>query len=369
MVEVTAGTEDEVPAINMVTIEVPNLWRLEAQRGVFLDCGVNWDFHYPMDRILFPYSGYPASPTRGDIYPARKSQLEILLEQYFMNEKLLRGKSELRAFLGTLKAASVGWHDLKAHPNNTNPKYFVNGSVPVLDSWAPALLQPWRDAHEETLEASSGPALRVAVDLGLSSSQLRKAMLNGIMRILEGQPGLRRRSVSWLMVEPHGTLLTLDQALLQAMDWIWDGMRLLPYTNLHIARALVNCYSLHQAGFGEQFDEEKAKKLVSDVFGGEAMLVEFGAPDGSYARGYALRSDLEKAFRPDIRHYLLSEHAEYLCESLDNLLHVIHAPDRTFDFSDLVEMFALQLIPTQVLVRAGMAAFFSPARLNSLGLP
>jgi hypothetical protein len=38
-----------------------------------------------MDKILFPYRGYPAFPPRSVIYPEKKSSLENLLDHFFFN--------------------------------------------------------------------------------------------------------------------------------------------------------------------------------------------------------------------------------------------------------------------------------------------
>jgi len=65
--------------MELVAIDVSNLWRLQAQHGLFLYCNYNWSMDYPMDRILFPYSGFPSFPTRDRIYPENKSSLEQLL--------------------------------------------------------------------------------------------------------------------------------------------------------------------------------------------------------------------------------------------------------------------------------------------------
>jgi hypothetical protein len=63
-------------AIEPVRIDVTNLWRLQAQEGVFLYANYNWQIDFPMDRILFPYSGYPPYPTKERVYPKDKSSLE-----------------------------------------------------------------------------------------------------------------------------------------------------------------------------------------------------------------------------------------------------------------------------------------------------
>jgi len=73
--------------IELGRIDVRNLWKLQAREAVFLFTNYNWEIDYPMDRILFPYSGYPSYPTREQIYPKNKSPLEQLLSQYFSSTK------------------------------------------------------------------------------------------------------------------------------------------------------------------------------------------------------------------------------------------------------------------------------------------
>ena len=55
------GTLEERKGAEMerVEIDVQNLWRLQAQRGVFLRVNYNWHIDYGMFKIIFPYSGYP----------------------------------------------------------------------------------------------------------------------------------------------------------------------------------------------------------------------------------------------------------------------------------------------------------------------
>ena len=59
-------------AIELATIDVRNLWRLQAQRGAFVFANFNWDIFCPLDRIIFPYTRYPAYPTREQVYPRDK---------------------------------------------------------------------------------------------------------------------------------------------------------------------------------------------------------------------------------------------------------------------------------------------------------
>ena len=98
--------------IEQVVVDVKNLWRLQAQSGVFLYSNYNWDVDYPMDRIVFPYTGYPAAPTKERIYPNERSALEHLLDQYFAVERSTFTGEELRQMVTELqakgRAASIG---------------------------------------------------------------------------------------------------------------------------------------------------------------------------------------------------------------------------------------------------------------------
>ena len=84
------------PPPEILYLKVQNLWRLEAQHGVFLFCPyANFEQIYDLDRIYFPYSGQISSVKEDEIFPERKSQLEILLDQYFMNELLIDGEKNI----------------------------------------------------------------------------------------------------------------------------------------------------------------------------------------------------------------------------------------------------------------------------------
>jgi hypothetical protein len=77
-------------------IDVSNLWRLQAKKGVFLFCPyTNIEEIYDFDRIIFPASVQATQTMRDRVYPVRKSQLEILLDQYFMNERLIENSRNI----------------------------------------------------------------------------------------------------------------------------------------------------------------------------------------------------------------------------------------------------------------------------------
>lgn len=113
------------PEIHFLNISVPNLWRLEAQEGAFLECEKNWDRVYPMDRIEFPVSLPPSFPPREQVLPERKSQLEILLDEFFTADRH-HGFEELVDQV--FPDAEV--LRLTAQPHGYETEFFLPGGLP-----------------------------------------------------------------------------------------------------------------------------------------------------------------------------------------------------------------------------------------------
>jgi hypothetical protein len=286
-----------------------------------------------------------------------------------MNEKLLQGNKETREIFRSLQNENKSWFTFSRLPNNTSPKYFRGGSVFPLPCWSANQLAPWLTVRSETVESSNGPSIRIAVDSQAPNLSQKKVLVRGFERVLQERATLRTTSVNWLFSDPRKSSYTPDADLLQALDWIWDGMRSLPYNDTQIAQALAACFTLYQAGVRFQSAYGEALSIAEEIFEQKMMRLEFGAPDGSYSRGFAAVADLNAAVRPDMKDLILPDYVEEFASDCRSLFRIIHAPDRTFDYQLLVDIFARQLVPTQALRRSGSAIFFSPARLDSLGLP
>ncbi|MCK6563051.1 hypothetical protein L6R21_28005, partial [bacterium] len=72
----------------------------------------------------------------------------------------------------------------------------------------------------------------------------------------------------------------------------------------------------------------------------------------------------------DIENYLEPKWKPQISGNMTGLLQAIWAPDRLFNFVPLAKLFAQQIVPVQILMRPNKSAiFFSPARLDSFGLP
>lgn len=347
----------DAPNIDFITAKVPNLWRLEAQHGVFLYAPSNWSEVYVLDRIVFPQTGYPSYPTKDDMYPKRKSQLELLLDQFFMADALSDWHKMFRAAFPKAKAFRA-----KAPPNRVEAKFFVGGKLPRLRCWRSKSLQEWQVVTIEPLRATALGEIGLRVELRAEPSVLRQRVAFGVCRALEIDPTLRRKAIRWIILPQK----RLQERLSRSLDWLWNGMRTLPYSNEDIAEAAGLCFALHRLGFTDS-DHEDAEEMARTLLG-EVVRVEFGSWEGSYARGFVSASDLRKAVRDDIAKRLLARYRKH-APFVQPLLQICSSPSRLFPFSRLVHVFGRQIIPTQVLRPEGKASFFSPARLDGFGLP
>jgi len=85
--------ENGFPLTELIEIDVRNLWRLQAQAGVFLRCHIDPAFLEMFSCFLhihFPQQSDTALDSTESIYPSHKSHLEVLLDQYFLVQLLRR---------------------------------------------------------------------------------------------------------------------------------------------------------------------------------------------------------------------------------------------------------------------------------------
>lgn len=356
---------DSLPEIECVTVTVPNLWRLEAQHGVFLYCPANWETWYSLDKIVFPYTGYPAYPTQDIIYPSRKSPLEILLDQFFMRERALAGRA---AFDEQIREKNIQISRFYWDTSETNyhAEFFKDRELPQHLSWDENNIVQWQSMPIENASNLARMEIPLTISPDISPLDFVARLTAGVERALDRTHNARRHHITWRIGGIRGSS-TDELALRSALDWLWDGMRILPYSNRTLAEAVSTTVGLHQLNFHQAVQRGEAKEVAERLFG-KAIGVEFGAPDGSHSKGYASIQALQAAVRDDLKSYLLAEH-ERLLFDIKSLLQVVFSPHRVFEFQTFCDVFARQVIPCQVLGRPGTAAFFSPARLWTFGLP
>ncbi len=362
----------EYKHVDFLRIDVPNLWRLEAQHGVFLFLPYpNFeDVLYDFDRILFPYSHDAPIMDEKHIYPIRKSHLESLLDQYFMNEELIDGTKRVKDLTGNFSVH----HNEDQRPSRCDPDLIAGGTMPRLQSWSDENLGPWITADpEHWSKVQTTDSICIEIEDSIDFAAARENTADLVLHRLDSLPKMRGFLIEWSVHFAHDSnKADLASALAQRLGLLWDGLRSLPYTDDDIAQgiaacvALALCYDTEErdtAGFGIEW-----LKTASLVFG-ESIEVEFGAPDGSYSRAFAQKDALLGAVRDDISEFLAPAYKQQLIGNITGLFQACQAPERLFEFDRLARLFAHQIAPIQVLSRSDGAIFCSPARLDKFGLP
>lgn len=225
------------PELHLIKVKVPNLWRLETQQGVFVECLTNWTSAYPLDRIEFPAGRPPPFPTEDQIYPTRKSQLEILIEHHFQAEQIAAfGEVLLKVF----PEAQVT--EVRGPAEGFYPEYFEKEGPPELRDWSKSRLKPWLVVPVEDFRKTTRGEIALNLSLKMAPGELGAAAAYGVRRALDTDPTLRDHAVRWTA---EGGL---PPPLANALAKLWNGLRCHPYANEQIAAAAGLCFQLYRAG-------------------------------------------------------------------------------------------------------------------------
>ncbi|MFC0668559.1 FRG domain-containing protein [Azotobacter chroococcum] len=344
-----------------VTVDVPNLWRLESQHGRFLFANHSWYRYYDMDRIVFPWSGTPAFPPRDQIYPAHKSALEQLLDSYFFNERRVENKAMLRAM-----AEAAGKQSLFKHFNISKPATYEQESfsspLKAAEGWSADALKDWLMTPIEQFDATVGRRISISLRSGPAAPSPADQVRHSINNALNLQPKLRAEAVDWCF-----TGLPRDvneQLFISSTREAWNGMRNLPYTNDDIAGtisalvilcAIAECRSL-DGGMADQ----AFTRWIAD-----AIYVELGNQDGSYSRAYCSDKGLLQALDPA---WIANLKKPASVTSMSDAFSHTHDPRLMFGFEKLASIYAHEVIPSQLALKRPVV-LYNPANLELFGLP
>lgn len=92
--------EQDFPSPYLFEPDIANLWRLKAQHGCFLQLMlVGIESLYNFDKIIFPHNNeIPTGVCITDVYPENKSDLEIILDNYFAALDINKNAKRLKRF-------------------------------------------------------------------------------------------------------------------------------------------------------------------------------------------------------------------------------------------------------------------------------
>ncbi|WP_081081757.1 FRG domain-containing protein [Burkholderia stagnalis] len=350
--------------VEPVSVDVNNLWRLQAQHGHFLRVNHNWYNVYDMDRIEFPWTGLPAYPPRHQIYPTQKSHLEQLLDEFEALELRRKGLQNMENMFDELEAKGVKIRKERwiADPERYNKSAFYKAPV-SLESWSKTKLSPWLMEYQEKFHAVVGKIvhIRVRSESGAppAHQQVRAAFLNALSR----ETDLRASAPVWKIDGLVG-MQEIDRYL-SAIQSAWNGMRNLPYKDEDIAEAMGALTQLFLIGkcnsmMGHIMDSA-FKQWMPDAF-----EIEFGCDvlntiSRAHCSDYEILQCLDANWKRSCKE-------QEIFSTAAGALGACSKPDHMFEFDTFAKLFARQIIPAQ-LARERPLVLFNPARLSFVGMP
>jgi hypothetical protein len=228
--------------LRFVELHVPDLWRLQAQHGVFLDCPyANVEDEYPFDRIVFPLQNAECLIPEAEIYPDRKSRLEQLLNRYFETDRQRATLSWLKE-IGQLRNTVFSFPDLEKTPDQLVP----SGELPVHTSWNDAELHKWLTTPDESWHRVHTNE-RVDLVLPMQPQAAGRTASSNIRKLLAGDASRRSRAIGFtVMLDASAQSSFLSEILSWRLDTLWDGLRTLPYGEDELAGGYGSSCATHR---------------------------------------------------------------------------------------------------------------------------
>lgn len=326
--------------------KVENLWRLQAQKGCLLYTPYDQiEQLYNFDKILFPFDSPYKEISNQDIYPLRKSELEIMLDHYFDAERLHEGSKKLQRFAQELKIPIK-----KLSPYNP---FEILEKKEVHKSWYSSIYRKWKfNLLEDWQTCQNEKNISFSIPAKLSQNQF----INFIVSRLEQEYTIskidRKTPLNFSINRKPKFSKKQTTIVNRSCSRIWDGTRNLPYSNNEIF-TIIGQYLLLE--FSNNDNLEQLIKL------------EMSNKYGSRLRFNANPIDIVKAYRDDIDKVILSNLPRPIPFEL---LQYVNRPRYIFDFKKLIELFKKEVVAHQVFANRdnnNPVIFYTPAQINILG--
>lgn len=355
------GTDMKVEPIS---IDVENLWRLQAQHGHFLKVNHTWYNVYDMDRIDFPWTGLPAYPPRHQIYPTQKSHLEQLLDEFEALEQRRRSQENMEKMLRELKekGAKMQVAHWLADPARYEKSAFSETPV-SLESWSKEKLSPWLAERKEQFHDVVGKVVDVRVRSEHHAPPAHLQVRAAFRGALSREAGLRTRAVVW-KIDGLVDMQEIERYL-SAIQSAWNGMRNLPYEDDDIAEAMGAITQLFLIGkcnsMMGHIMNSAFKQWLPDAFEIELGSEALGTISRAHCSTNGILECLDASWKSTCKD-------QQTASSASNAFFACSKPEYMLKFDAFAQLFAHQIIPSQ-LARQRSLVLFNPARLDFLGNP
>lgn len=350
----------------IIEIDVKNLWRLQAQQGLFLQCRVDYTLLEMFSCLLhinFPQEENIKLLKSELVYPKEKSHLEVLLDQYFLIDSYPERQKTLNSFFGP-PVIKITEDDILKEVQ----EYFVNDQLPSIhNSWVSEknqwIIEPDERHSADAVIAQITIVLPSAKDVDEFELNIR-TQLDKVF----GTFPVNKKSVSWNIISEKGLTLYIDSEgsitekkdewtefkMEEMVNSIYSGMRNLPYSEADILISITR-YLI--------FAKFRIHKIAKDV---EGIELEGGRVRG---RGFCSRQRIKDALRSDYFRFIKPDRLNSNGElDFRDILFTARKIKHSFEFDKFVKLFVDYIIPTQAVVAVeGLVIIVNPMRVDVLG--
>jgi hypothetical protein len=356
-----------LPIPQIIEVDLTNLWRLEAQKGCFMELQlIGFDKKlYGFDRICFPYSEPFDGIQETDIYPERKSPIENELDKFFIDMRMSENAKIMRSFPNVI-------HIEDKPPMETYNKIFQDFSRLLKHSSWNNINSKWNNEthvkweYTENREHLQIDIQKLASNKSIYFNQLVDTITQHRNRLIDIEVINGENFVSRNMIGFSGStpiFVPSKVTIIKKIKTLYDGMNSLPYSNEDIVNAIKELLHI----------ELEFEKMIDKV------EVEIGERDngrGYYSRAFIFGNEYQSLLRDDILEYI---NLEYLSENENSndiktnisksVIDLGCDISLIFDFNKLVDLFAKRIIPFQIYLSRRSTILFNPARIKIFGRP
>lgn len=329
-------------------IEVENLWRLQAQKGCFLF--TPWDRieqYYHFDRITFPFTKSFNEIDKEDIYPERKSELEIILDYFFNSEVCMQGQKRVIELAKELNFPIV-----------TIPNYYQYETLEKKEthaSWLSESYRKWMHAFNEEWKSSENEKIvNITIPLNTSKEEFTSNVNFELTRDFRYKEIDRKTPLNFNIVITPKLSKKNTKIIKTNCKNIWDGTRNLPYSIHDILTILASYLFLEFQSKLKQDYRDKILLEITNIYGSKTRFEADKRSIGNY-----FRNDIEDIIGRNIPRPISSE-----------LLMHMNEARYVFDFNKLIDFFKTEAIANQVFYNREKeypVIFYTPNQIYVLG--
>ena len=317
--------------VDLVEVRIPSLWRIHSQKGAFIYCAVGDMFDALFARVIYRFD--PANTVsmaeRTFIYPARRSDLELAIEQYRDVKLSAQEVTDVESLFERLK---IPIHRYTRDPT-AELRHMFGVELGPHDSWpaAPRGLQSGPEQFDEIVELEvDGPLASFTEDGRLLPSA----------------------SLGWLIAKhyPHACSLVGDDPLIALVNH---------YLDVAVATGIGRDTLIEGIKTLLQLDHDR--RGIRRIAWEMCVKVEFASVFGGYNRVILPRGRITSCLRPDLAKIVSREtmakmltafQPEPGLSELDAIeemfLFLMPIPQRLFDYELFNHLFEWMIVPHQI---------------------